>query len=55
MSKDDRTYYRCRMTTELELAAQATQTEVIVAHSQLATAYLERLSVGDVERRTVDA
>jgi hypothetical protein len=53
MSNDDLTYYRHRAEIETELAAQATQPEVVAVHTQLATAYLERVGSGhDATRLT---
>lgn len=52
MSKDDRIYYCHRAAIELELATRATRSEVIMAHSQLAAAYLDRVSAADDERRS---
>ena len=51
MSNDDLAYFRQRAETEVERAAQATRPEVVAAHYQLATAYLERLESDEDEER----
>ena len=51
MSNDDLSYYRHRAETESNLATRAAHPEAAAAHTQLATAYLKRLSsVGDKTR-----
>ena len=43
MSDDDRSYFRRRAETQIQLATQATRPDVVAAHYQLATAYLEKV------------
>ena len=51
MSEEDFSYYRERAETETRLAAQATRPEIVAAHYQLATAYLNRVSSGEAHEQ----
>jgi hypothetical protein len=47
MATQDRIYFARRAAEEQELAAAASDPEVVEAHRKLQRAYLERASVGD--------